>query len=109
MRSREDIADMDVRETISAALSLPQEIVRTLLDRSEDVHHSVTAHFGEPLSPEWMGAYFNMGSADAERVTLGGYFTGLQIIHRLVESGLDFKALTEMPGDKIWQVYQALD
>jgi hypothetical protein len=96
-------------ETISAALSLPQDEVQTLLARFEEIQNSVSAHFGELLNPELMATYFNMGTDEDGELTLGGYFVGLQVVHRLVESGLDFKALTEMPGDEIWRVYRAID
>jgi hypothetical protein len=96
-------------ETISAALSLPQDKVQTLLARSEEIQNSVSAHFGEPLNPELMATYFNMGTDEDGEMTLGGYFVGLQIVHRLVESGLPFKTLTEMPGDEIWRAYRSLD
>jgi len=91
-------------ENISRALTLSLESTQFLLNHQAEIEVSVTAHFGETITPELMQQFFTYTTNDPDPL-LGGYFVGLQIIHKLVEAGLDFTALTQMPRDELWQRY----
>ena len=94
-------------ETVSSARGFPLEITRELIRNQQEIQALVTAHFGESLTPELMQQFF-MVTDNFEEAPLDGYFVGMQIIHQLVEAGLDFSDLTEMPSEDIWQRYLRL-
>jgi uncharacterized protein YjaZ len=91
-------------ETISSARGFPLEITQDLIRRQQEIHDRVTAHFGEPLTPELMQQFFIV-NYNFEETPLDGYFVGMQIIHALIEDGTAFNVLTEMPCEEIWQSY----
>jgi uncharacterized protein YjaZ len=94
-------------ETISSARGFSLAITKDLIHRQQEIHDRVTAHFGEPLTPELMQQFF-MTNPGAEGPLLDGYFVGMQIIHALVEADIAFNVLTEMPCEEIWQRYLEL-
>ena len=94
-------------ETISQALTVPLEAAHTLLNNQMEIEMSVTAHFGETMTPELMQQFFTTTQNDTGPL-LGGYFVGMHIVHHLVEAGLDFTVLTEMPSNDLWEHYLQL-
>ena len=94
-------------EIISSARGFPLEIAEDLIRNQQEIHELVTAHFGESLTPELMQQFFIL-NYNFEETPLDGYFVGMQIIHKLVEAGTEFKTLTEMPSEELWQHYLQL-
>ena len=94
-------------ETISSARGFPLEIAEDLIRKRQEIHELVTAHFGESLTPELMQQFFIL-NYNFEETPLDGYFVGMQIVHKLVEDGTDFKTLTEMPSEELWRRYLKL-
>lgn len=95
--------------TISNTLSLPSEEVKRLINDKELLIDEITGEFGSILTQEKMKKYFTWSNLDKDdKHYLSGYYVGIEIIKRLVDTGYDFGKLTTMPSEPIWGKYKAI-
>ncbi len=89
--------------TLALAMGIPYERMLELIRNARPLMQRVIDEFGRPLTRGRMDSYFTW-STRGDR--LGGYYTGIVIIRKLLDMGYRLAELTAMPSQKILSLYR---